>query len=100
MINNNYPQGGSPRSGAIQNLAMVISIIATLVCAPLLGNFTENWASKIIIESYSAEYLEIGLFVWKALIYALVYYAAQAFLVGAIVSLLLAIASRLPMFVP
>lgn len=108
MFNQQYPPqggGGFPSSGnkrgnyyeSVRGLAIVIAIISTLICAPILSNWTEEWIGQLIIKSYGVEFLDIGQFIWSSLMYALVYYAAKAFLIGAIVSAGLALATRMPM---
>ncbi len=103
MFDPNYPQGspmghGRQPSEPIKNLAMVIALITTVICAPMLTQLTNEWAEQFIISTYGVDAVSFGLFIWDTLIWALVFFTAQAFVVGAVISLLLALSARLPIF--
>lgn len=104
-----YPPAGGggfpPPSGnkggnyyeAIRGLAIVIAILTTVICAPYLCNLTDEWIEQFIVANYGESFVDIGKFIWDSLLYALVYYAAKAFLVGAIVTAGLTLATKMPM---
>jgi len=107
-MSNQYPQQGGypPPSGhkqqsnyyeSIQGLAIVCAIACTLLTAPLLALETEEWARNLIIKFYGHDWEELGVFVWKALCFAFVFFITRAFVVAMIVAMGIGLAQRFPM---
>ncbi len=97
-----YPQG-PPRPGgpdnyysSIKGLAITCAMICTLLMGPLLGEWTQAPVSRLIEDIYGWEWIEHGLFIWKGLCFALVFFLTRAFVVAAIVSLGIGILQRFP----
>ena len=88
--NNNYYQ-------SIQGLAITCAIICTFLFGPLLGEWSAPFISDLITDIYGAQWIEGGLFIWKALCIALVFFLTRAFVVAAIVSFGIGIATRFPL---
>jgi hypothetical protein len=106
-----FPQGssqggysqGAPSSSSyyssIQGLAITCAIACTLLAAPWLANNTEDFAEGLILNFYGQEFLDFGVFIWKALCFGFVFFITRAFIVAAIVAFGVGLAQRFPMLI-
>ena len=96
-----YPQPSRSNNyySSIKGLAITCAIICTLLLGPLLGEATEDWITNQIISIYGYEWLDPGIFLWKALCWALVFFLTRAFVVAAIVAFGIGLAHRFPLLV-
>lgn len=105
---NQYPnqQGGFPSQrpsgghnnyySSIKGLAITCAIICTLLLGPLLGKWTEPYIMNLIIDIYGYEWVAEGVWIWKGLMLALIFFITRAFVVAAIVALGIGLAQRWP----
>lgn len=93
------PNGAQNYYSSIQGLAITSALICTLLLGPLLGQWTEPYIAKLIAEIYGPEWLDPGLFVWKLLAIAFVFFITRAFVVAMIIAFGIGLAARYPLLI-